>query len=177
MAFLGSATRDYRFGLMREMMDREGYDALAFTQGDFFQFATNFHTDVQTWERPILCVVPRNGEPFAILNELSTNHWRFALEAQHLWVTDAHFYAEHPRLHARAPLATQWVELVADKLGDAGLRRARIGADAGGGPLARVASILPHLRIETATKECRHLRLVKNEEEIALMREIASLSD
>ena len=43
MAFLGPATRDYRFGLMREMMDREGYDALAFTQGDFFKFVTNFH--------------------------------------------------------------------------------------------------------------------------------------
>ena len=116
MAFLGPATRDYRFGLMREMMDREGYDALAFTQADFFQFVTNFHTDVQTWERPILCVVPRNGEAFAILNELSTNHWRFAREAQHLWVTEAHFYAEHPRLGARVPLATQWAELVADKL-------------------------------------------------------------
>jgi hypothetical protein len=39
MAFLGSATRNHRFGLMREMMDLEGYDALAFTQADFFQFA------------------------------------------------------------------------------------------------------------------------------------------
>jgi len=34
MAFLGRATRDYRFALMREMIDREGYDALAFTQGE-----------------------------------------------------------------------------------------------------------------------------------------------
>src|SRR5580704_19649060 len=110
MAFLGPATRDYRFGLMREMMDREGYDALAFTQADFFQFVTNFHTDVQTWERPILCVVPRNGEPFAILNELSTNHWRFSAEDQRLWVSDAAFYSEHPRLGVRAPLVSQWPE-------------------------------------------------------------------
>jgi Xaa-Pro aminopeptidase len=177
MAFLGSATRNHRFGLMREMMDLEGYDALAFTQADFFQFVTNFHTDVLTWERPILCVVPRNGEPFAILNELSTNHWRFAREAQHLWVTDAHFYAEHPRLHARVPLATQWAELTADRLSQAGLGRSRIGVDAAGGPLTRVQSLLPHLSIETATRECRKLRLVKNEEEIALMREIAALTD
>ncbi|SEE64457.1 Xaa-Pro aminopeptidase [Rhizobiales bacterium GAS191] len=177
MAFLGSATRNYRFGLMREMMDREGFDALAFTQGDFFQFATNFHTDVQPWERPILCVVPRNGEPFAILNELSTNHWRFSLEAQHLWVTDAEFYAEYPRLHRRVPLASQWAEMAADRLKRAGLNRSRIGVDAGGGPLARVPGLLPQLRIETATQECRKLRMVKNEEEIALMREIASLSD
>jgi len=177
MAFLGSATRDYRFNLMREMMDREGYDALAITQGDFFQFATNFHTDVQTWERPIVCVVPRQGEAFAILNELSTNHWRFSREAQHLWITDAAFYAEHPRLHQRLPLASQWAEMAAERLKRAGLARARIGVDAGGGPLAKVPSLLPQLRLEVATQEFRKLRLVKCEEEIALMREIAALSD
>lgn len=48
MAFLGEAVRDYRFKLMQALMDREGYDALAFTQADFFQFATNFNTDVHT---------------------------------------------------------------------------------------------------------------------------------
>ncbi|WNJ91198.1 Xaa-Pro peptidase family protein [Bosea sp. 685] len=177
MAHLGSAVRDYRFTLMRDLMDREGYDALAFTQGDFFEFATNFHTDVQPWERPILCVLPRNGEPFALLNELSTNHWRFSTEAQHLWVSDVSFYAEHPRLSQRVPLATQWVEVVADKLKSAGLHRSRIGVDAGGGPLARVPGLLPHLRLETATGEFRKLRFVKHEDEIALMREIAALSD
>ena len=34
MAFLGRATGDYRFALKREMMDREGYDVWAFTQGE-----------------------------------------------------------------------------------------------------------------------------------------------
>ncbi|QCI67204.1 M24 family metallopeptidase [Phreatobacter stygius] len=177
MAFLGTAVRDYRYGLMRDMMDREGYDALAFTQGDFFQFVTNFATDVQPWERPIVCVVPRNGEPFAILNELSTNHWRFTLEAQHLWVTDASFYAEHPRIGARLPLASQWAEVVAAKLKETGLDRTRIGVDAGGGAFGKVASLLPHLKIEAATAECRRLRWVKHAEEIQLMREIAALTD
>jgi Xaa-Pro aminopeptidase len=177
MAHLSHGVRDYRFGLMRETMDREGLDALAFTQADFFQFATNFHTDVQTWERPVLCVVPRSGEPFAVLNELSTNHWRFTEEAQHLWVTDAVFYAEHPRVASRAPLVSQWGELVAARLKQHGLARSRIGVDAPGGPLARVPALLPHLRIEVVTAECRALRLVKHPEEIALMREIAALSD
>ena len=177
MAFLGTAVRDYRLGLMRALMDREGLDALAFTTADFFQFATNFSTDVQTWERPILCVVPRDGEPFAILNELSTNHWRYAAEDQRLWVGDGSFYAEHPRLGARAPLASQWPEMVAAKLKAAGLARGRIGADAGGGPLARAAALLPGLRIEVPLAEIRALRWVKHPEEIALMRQIAALSD
>ena len=176
MAFLGSAFRDYRQTLMRELMDREGLDALALTGADFFQFATNFSTDVQPWERPILYVLPRDGEPFVILNELSTNHWRYASEDQRLWVSDAEFYAEHPRLGARAPLASQWPEMVAAKLKSAGLGAARIGAD-GGGKLAKAVALLPKAKLDILVAEIRALRWVKHPEEIALMREIASLSD
>ena len=177
MAFLGDAVRDYRLGLMRDAMDRNGWDAIGFTTADFFQFATNFHTDVQTWERPILCIVPRDGAPFVILNELSTNHWRFGIEAKKLWVTDARFYAEHPRVTQRLPLAPQWAEMAADRLREAGLARARIGLDAMSAPLARVPSLLPGLTLQVAMGECRALRLVKHAEEIALMRDIATLSD
>ncbi|MCW8085526.1 M24 family metallopeptidase [Sabulicella glaciei] len=177
MAILSTAVRDHRYALMHALMDREGLDALAFTQGDFFQFATNFATDVQTWERPIVCVVPRNGAPFAILNELSTNHWRFGIEAGKLWVTDVEFYAEHPRLSRRVPLAPQWPEMMADRLRRAGLARARIGADAAGGMLGRAAALLPHLKLEGLTAGCQSLRWVKHPEEIQLLREIAGLTD
>uniref|UniRef100_UPI0013315615 M24 family metallopeptidase n=1 Tax=Muricoccus harenae TaxID=2692566 RepID=UPI0013315615 len=177
MASLGEAVRGHRWGLMRALMDLHGLDALAFTSADFFQFATNFGTDVQTWERPILCVVPRNGAPFAILNELSTHHWRFGIEAGKLWVTDTETYAEHPRLTRRAPLLPQWPEMVADRLTRAGLARSRIGVDAGSGPLSRAAALLPQMKLEVLTAACRSLRWVKHAEEIALMREIAALSD
>jgi len=177
MAFLGNAVRDHRWGLMHALMDRHGLDALAFTSADFFQFATNFSTDVQVWERPIVCVVPRNGAPFVILNELSTNHWRFGIEAGKLWVTDAEFYAEHPRLTRRVPLMPQWADMVADRLTRAGLARGRIGVDAGSGPLSRAAALLPGLKLEPMTAGCRSLRWVKHPEEIALLRQIASLTD
>lgn len=177
MAVLSKIVRGYRFGMMREVMDRAGYDALAFTTADFFQFATNFSTDVLTWERPVVCVVPRNGEPFAVMNELSTNHWRFGAEAGKLWITNVDFYAEHMRIGHRLPLAPQWPELVADKLKQAGLARSYIGSDAGSGPLAKAVSLLPRARLEIATADCRQLRWVKHEEEIALMREIGALSD
>jgi Xaa-Pro aminopeptidase len=176
MAFLGTAVREYRLKLMHDLMDREGLDALALTGADFFQFATNFNTDVQTWERPIVCVIPRNGEAFVILNELSTNHWRYAAEDQRLWVSDANFYSEHPRLGVRAPLASQWPEMVAAKLKQVGLNRARIGAD-GGGKLAKAVALLPKAKLEILVEEIRALRWVKHPEEIALMRDIAGLSD
>lgn len=177
MGFLSDTVRDYRFGLMRAAMDRNGWDAIGFTTADFFQFATNFHTDVLTWERPILFMLPRDGAPFAILNELSTHHWRFGAEAGKLWVGDARFYAEHPRVTNRIPLATQWSEMAADRLNEAGLSRARIGLDASSGPLARVPGLLPGLTLQIAAGEARALRFVKHPEEIALMREIAGLSD
>lgn len=177
MAFLGPAVRDYRLGLMRALMDRAQLDALAFTSADFFQFATNFSTDVQVWERPIVCIVPREGEPFAVLNELSTNHWRYAAEDRRLWLHDARFYAEHPRVAARLPLLAQWPEMVADRLREAGLSRARMGAESTGGPLGRAIALLPHARIEPVLAEMRALRWVKHEQEIALLREIAALTD
>lgn len=177
MGFLSTTVREYRHKLMHDTMDRVGLDALAFTTADFFQFATNFSTDVLTWERPIACVVPRNGSPFAVLNELSTNHWRFGAEAQKLWVSDVQFYAEHPRVTERLPVASQWPELVAERLKQAGLGRARIGVDAGGGPFAKAVALLPAAKLEVATSECRQLRWVKHEEEIALMRRIAGLTD
>lgn len=177
MAFLGRAVRDWRWGMMRDAMDRNGWDAIGFTTADFFQFATNFHTDVQTWERPILFVLPRDGAPFAMLNELSTNHWRFGAEAGKLWCEQVSFYAEHPRLTQRVPLLPQWSEMVADVLKAAGLAKARIGLDASNGPMARVPALLPGLTLQVATNEMRALRFVKHEEEIALLREIAGLTD
>ena len=61
-------------------------------------------------------------------------------------------------------------------MGRDGSREAEAGGT-GAGPLAKVPSLLPQLRLEVATQEFRKLRLVKCEEEIALMREIAALSD
>src|SRR5580704_6742870 len=113
MPFLTRATFDYRRARMAEMMRANGFDALAFTSPDFFQWATNFHVDVQTWERPIVVVVPLGGEPFALMNELSTNHLRGMRERGVMWVDDVTIYAEHPRLAARVPALLPDVRLVA----------------------------------------------------------------
>jgi Xaa-Pro aminopeptidase len=177
MAFLGTATRDYRHGLMRELMDLEGLDALAFTSADFFQFATNFSTDVQVWERPVVCVVPRNGSPFAILNELSTNHWRYASEDGRLWVDDVSFYSEHPRTSSRLPLVSQWAQLVADSLVTHGLAGAQIGTEGAAGLMEKAISLLRRAKSEPVLAELRSLRWVKCYEELDLMRQLAALTD
>ena len=116
MPKITTAVRDYRVAMMRELMDRCRLDALVFTTPDFFQFATNFQLDVWPWERPVFAVVPRDGEPFAVMNELSTNHMRFATEQQTVWLRDVTYYAEHPRVSQRLALAPQLPELLASSL-------------------------------------------------------------
>lgn len=177
MAFLGKTVFEYRRALMRALMARHDLDALAFTDADFFQFTTNFDTDVRPWERPIIVVVPADGEPFAVMNELSTNHMKMARERDTVWVTDVTFYAEHPRLAGRAPLLPQWPELVADRLCGHGLEKGRIGIDGGGPLIKRVDDLLGRLEFVPLLSGMRELRWVKHADEIALMRQAAALSD
>jgi Xaa-Pro aminopeptidase len=172
---VGTATRDYRIRLMRDLMDREQLDALAFTSAHYFKFASNFTADVSGFERPGICVIPRNGKPFVILHELSINNWRFSTEARRLWIEDASFYSEHPRVRQRLPLLHQWHEMVATKFEEVGLQRARLGTD--GTVLPRVAQLLPHLRVESVERQLQRLRWVKHEEELGVMREAAALAD
>jgi Xaa-Pro aminopeptidase len=177
MPFLSQGVWAARRQGMNETMDREGLDALAFTTADFVQFATNFNLDVQTWERPVLVVVPRQGDPFCLLNELSTHHFRMAGERGQLWLEEATFYDEHKSRANDARLVTRWPEVAAGLLRDKGLAKARIAADAVSGPLAKVPEVLPDLELLQMTAELRALRLVKHPEELALMRQAAELSD
>jgi Xaa-Pro aminopeptidase len=176
MPILGPATQLYRLRMMWDLMDREAVDALAFTTAAYFQFATNFSTDVRPWERPIVCVVPRSGKPFALLNELSLHHWRFRSEARQLWVEDASFYAEHPGAAGNGlPLVAQWPDVLAGKLREAGLGKSRIGFE--GSMPTRLRELLPNLSALDLSLPCRALRLIKHPEEIAVMREAAALAD
>ncbi|MDQ0074428.1 Xaa-Pro aminopeptidase [Variovorax boronicumulans] len=177
MPKLTKAVWQYRHEKMVRLMDELVVDALVFTTADFFQFATNFHTDVQPWERPIFAVVPRQGDGFLVMNELSTNHMRFSMEAQKVWVTDVTFYAEHPMLENRLPLIHQLPELLAERLKAAGLHRSRIALDAGSSVLAAAQRLLPDLNVRVATAEFRSLRWQKHAEEIKVMEAAASLSD
>lgn len=177
MPKLTQAVWRYRHDKMIRLMDELAVDALVFTTADFFQFATNFHTDVQPWERPIFAVVPRQGEGFLVMNELSTNHMRFSTEAGKVWLTDVSFYAEHPMVQDRLPLVFQLPEILAERLGRAGLRRSRIALDAGSGVMAAVQRLLPNLGVRVATAELRSLRWQKHGEELAVMQAMAELTD
>ena len=177
MTFLSHSVRDFRLKMMRDLMKRDRLDALIFTTADFFQFATNFHVDVQPWERPILACVTLEGEPQAIMNELSTHHMMMAKERGHVWVKDVQFYAEHPKVAERQFLLPQLPEMIAEFLRKLGLSSSRIGVDGSFSALARAAATLPELKLIPSLEAMRTLRWVKHAEELEVMREAASLSD
>ena len=177
MAFLSRAVYEARREAMRALMAEQGLDGLVLTQADFFQFASNFNLDVQTWERPVALVLPRDGAPFALLNELSTHHWQMAGARGQLWVEEATFYDEHVGRSNAKRLVTAWSEILAEALRQRGLAAGRFGADSVTAPLAGVMELLPELAIEARTAELRALRWRKHPEELELMRAAAALSD
>ncbi|WP_011300614.1 M24 family metallopeptidase [Cupriavidus necator] len=177
MAHLSKAVHDYRLSAMHRLMDRLSVDALVFGTPDFFQYATNYQLDVWPWERPVFIIVPRNGETFAVMNELSTNHLRFATSKDTVWMTDVTFYAEHPRVSNRLPLPAQLPEVVAALLSAKGLGMSRIAVDTQHPILVGAQRYLPELTLRPSLAEMRSLRWVKHAEEHQVMRDLASLTD
>jgi len=162
---------------MKALMDECRLDALGLLTPEYFQWATNYFLDVRPWERPVAVIVPRNGDPFAVMHELSTNHLQMARERGTLWVSDISLYSEHIRLTDRLFLTHQWPELMASRLRERGLARAHIGLDAGGGPMAMVPAQLPELQLVPMERTLRSLRWVKHPEELDLLRQGGRLSD
>ena len=90
-----------------------------------------------------MILVPRDGEPFALMHELSSNALDDSIKRGVMWVDDVTIYGEHPRVVDRVPLAPQWRDTMADLLSSHGLSRGRIGVDALSGPMGEVPNKLP----------------------------------
>jgi Xaa-Pro aminopeptidase len=177
MAFLSQQVFASRRAEMQRFMDKHRLDAVGFLTPDNVFYGTNFLPDVQPWERPIAAIIPRDGAPFLILNELSTTHLAVARERGTIWIDDVTIYSEHPRLRDRRWLISQWSNLLAERLDESGLRDARIGVDSANGLLSRAAAQLGSLAIVPLEREMRELRWVKHPEELDLIRQAAALTD
>ena len=177
MSFLSTAVYDYRRNMLDKMMDDKGLDGVVLFGADFFQFFSNFHVDVQTWERPIALIMPRKGEPVAIMNALSTHHTGFATERGSLWTKNVRFYCEFPLGHGDNRDSRSFLEQLGDTIGMLGLGNGRLGVDTGAGWLTKVAETHKGLSVETLTSDFRQMRWIKHAEEIAIMKELCALSD
>jgi Xaa-Pro aminopeptidase len=177
MGYLSRRVYQDRLTRIRRELEHADLAALAVLTPENFLYVSGYFLDVQPWERPVAAILPRDGDPFLVMHELSTNHVRYATEHRSMWIPDVHFYAEHYRLQHRTYMTPQWPQMVADLLRRRGIRRGRLGVDSAAGPIARVPDLVPGLVLVGAGGILREMRLVKCEEELALIRQGGELSD
>ena len=177
MPGLSKEVRDYRFGLMQGFMRAHGYDALAFTGSDWFEWISNYGLHDQAFERPFLLVVTASGRSFALTSELSRNPIAAQAQRGAWWLDSVTHYAESPDKTRHRWVASQWREMVTEALRGAGLNRARVAATSPSEWLNDAAKALPGLELTRANGELRNVRRVKHAEEIAMMRRCAAVTD
>jgi Xaa-Pro aminopeptidase len=162
---------------IREFLKTHEYAALLVTDPDHFYMVTGFHLDVAPWERPVAAVFPAGGEPFLVMNELSTHHLRMATERGTLHVTDAAIYVEHPRSVNRTYTRDRWLDLLAARLRSAGVRGGKLCADRPA-PLQGLRGLLPApTDIIDVSRFLVGMRQVKYPQELEIMRLAAMLTD
>ncbi len=136
---------------------------------------SGFHLDVEPWERPVAIVVPKRGEPFMVLNELSTNHLKMAEKRGSLFITDYSIYAEHPRTRNRTYTRDQWAQLLNLRLKERGITKGAIGVE-GYGPTDLLKEN-PTFTFVNVSPFLIEMRMVKYPEELEIMRHCTALTD
>lgn len=160
---------------IRRYLNEHGMAALIVTTPDNFYMVSGFHLDVAPWERPVAAVIPREGEPFLVMNSLSTHHLMMAAERETLFIRDYAIYVEHPRAVNRTFTRDQWAVLLAQKLRSRGIRGGTFAVE-GSGPAA-LKEAMPGITFVDVTPQLVAMRTIKYPEELAIMRLCAELTD
>jgi len=163
---------------IREFLSKSELSALVVFDSLNTIYVSGFFLDVEPWERPVATVIPIDGEPSMILNELSFNHYRYGLEKGAHWIKDVVFYDEHPRLTGRRYYTKDFPFLVCRMLEDKGVVKGSIGFDVDNSAVKSFIKMhLPRVEVYDASWILREMRLVKDEYELDLMRKAAELAD
>ena len=177
MPFVPAEVFTDRHRRIREFLKVHEYAALLVTDPDHFYMVTGYHLDVAPWERPVAAVFPAEGQPFLVMNELSTHHLRMATERGTLHVTDHAIYVEHPRSVNRTYTRDRWLDLLAVKLRAAGVRGGKLCADRAL-PFHALRNTLVGLKdIIDVSRFLIGMRQVKYPQELDIMRLGAALTD
>jgi Xaa-Pro aminopeptidase len=162
---------------VRDHLGERDLQALVVTTPDNFFMVSGFHLDVAPWERPVAAVIPRSGcgEPFLVMNELSTNHLKMAAERGSLFIRDHAIYVEHPRARNRTHTRDKWGQLLEEQLRQRGVTGGKLAVEGSGPAALRAAE--PGFEFVDATRFLVELRMVKYPEELEIMRKCAALTD
>jgi len=168
-----------RFRRIREYLKRNDLNALMVFDSLNLTYVSGFIDDTRNpAERPIVCVVPLDAQPFLVLCELSTNHALYEVEKGTCAVKDIRLYVEHPRQVNRTYLTVQWPDMVTDSLDEKKCLHGKIGVDMRPAAVAsELSSRLAHTTLVDASDLLREMRLIKCREELDLIRKCGPISD
>jgi len=168
-----------RFRTIRDYLSAHDLKALMVFESLNLTYTSGFLDDTRNAaERPIVCVVPREAEPFMVLCELSTHHALYEVEKGTCAIKDIRFYVEHPRQANRTYLSIQWADMVADILNEKSCLGGKIGVDVRPASVSPgLASKLHNTALVDASDLLQEMRLIKCKEELDLIRRCGPISD
>ncbi len=161
------AEYERRLGVLREHMAEEGFDAYLVTSGvSIFYFSHFYH---MVTERPAALLVEPDGKPIFMGPLLEADHLRH----QTSLVGECLTYLDYPGEKHTMERFAEWI-------GEKGLGRAKIGTDnpaGAGGAMGYTGKplneLLPDAELVKDSQFVWGMRLLKTEEELALIRESA----
>lgn len=177
MSYLRKEIFHKRHEEIRNFLEKEGYEAFLVLTPDNFYYVTGFFLDVAPWERPVAAVIPKKGDPFLVMNELSTNHVKLAKERETLMVEDVYFWHEHVSSSLRWYDLNQWTDLLGYELKQRGIDRGVLAFDSNFAAVKPLAKTLPKITMVTEAELLVDMRTVKCAEELELFRLGGKLSD
>jgi len=175
-SFLSRSIYEERHKRIRADLDARGLEALFVMIPDNITYVSGFFLDVATFERPVAAIIPKQGEPCLVLNELSTNHVAEAQKLGAVCIDNVHIYAEHPRQQNRLYTIVEWSSLVVNVLRELGIERGRLGSDSM--TLRRLLGRQAEgFDIVSRAELLQEMRLIKSAEELDILRAAGRLSD
>ncbi len=144
-------------------LDRRKLDALLLLDAQNIIYTTGFF-HIST-ERPLAALISKSGEPALFIPELEVDQVKL------WWVKDYESYFDYPGPVNR-------VRWIFERVARRGLARGRIGIEeATAGRLKEMRLGAPHAKLVVADDLIEHLRWIKDEDEIALMRRAMYFAD
>lgn len=137
----------------------------------------NVDRDASVWERPCALILPLDGEPAFVLNEICEPHAQLSIDLGWCWVSDCQYYLERPSLNDDVATIQEWGKLVAAVLHSRKLDNQQIACDDPDFFRARMTNESSKVSIIDASSWTRDARMVKDHVEIDTLRAAAQLTD
>jgi len=167
---MNAAPKRSRIERLKKAMEAEGLDAIiAFKQEHTF-FLSGFNPII--YSHPVIVILPLDGEPILLVHALRDDHGR-----SESFIRDIRLYGAWS---TKVTMGPSWADALKALLGERNLITGRLGIEEDAMPVARyrmLQALLPDARLADCSAIFDKVRIVKDDDEIAMVRVAAKLGD